>query len=42
MQMDEILCGIAEDVKNFAVIYCVGKLFFILFFNYSYNYSYNL
>jgi U5 snRNP protein, DIM1 family len=25
MQMDEILCNIAEDVKNFAIIYCVGK-----------------
>lgn len=23
MQMDEILCNIAEDVKNFATIYCV-------------------
>jgi U5 snRNP protein, DIM1 family len=25
MQMDEILCNIAEDVKNFAIIYCVGE-----------------
>ncbi|ETV70321.1 thioredoxin-like protein 4A [Aphanomyces astaci] len=23
MQMDEVLCGVAEDVKNFAVIYVV-------------------
>jgi DIM1 family U5 snRNP protein len=23
MEMDEVLCNIAEDVKNFAVIYCV-------------------
>ena len=23
MQMDEVLCGIAEDIKNFAVIYLV-------------------
>ena len=27
MQMDEILCNIAEDVKNFAIIYCVGNIF---------------
>lgn len=28
MQMDEVLCDIAEDVKNFAVIYCVGRCSF--------------
>lgn len=30
MQMDEILCDIAEDVKNFAVIYCVGEIISLL------------